>query len=192
MKSHRLGESTVAARFRRRASEKPLPKPARECLTLGDPTDCLLDAYDCVAQRAYDNFLASGSLPGRELEDWLRAERQLLLNFPIDIQETDNFVYALASVPEASAARISIGIESQWMVIVVRQPPAPMRPALADEPPEENKPDARPSTNASPGQRRAKSVCVKGLPCAVDSARSIAVLADGVLGIRMAKRHPGA
>jgi len=191
MKSHRLGESTVAARFRRRASENPPPKPARECLVLGDPTDCLLDAYDCVAQRAYDNFLASGSLPGRELEDWLRAERQLLLNFPIDIQETDNFVYALASVPGASAARISIGIESQWMVIVVRQPPVPMQPAVANAPREENKPDVRPSPNAPPDQRRAKSVCVMGLPCAVDSARSLAVLADGVLGIRMTKRHPG-
>ena len=127
MKTHRLGESSAQARFRRRASENP-PQSPRQCLALGDPTDCLLDAYDCVAQRAYDNFLAHGACVGGELEDWLTAERQLLRNFPIDIRETDDFVYALASVPGATAARTSVGIESHWIVILVRRP-APWTPS---------------------------------------------------------------
>ncbi len=195
MKTHRLGESSVEARFRRRASENA-PKSPRQCLVLGDPTDCLLDAYDCVAQRAYENFLAHGPRPGGELEDWLTAERQLLLNFPINIHEADDFVYALASVPGATAARISIGIESRWIVILVRQaqersrPPDPEPPAN-DRPRLEFKPDPQRSSDPLLEERRAKSVCVMGLPCAVDAARSIAVLGDGVLGIRMAKLHPG-
>ena len=161
MKTYRPGESAYAARVRRRASESPSPK-RRECLVLGDPTDCLLDAYECVAHRAYENFMNDGSHPGKAFEDWLKAERQILLNFPIDIHETDEFIYALASVPGATAAGTSIGIESQWMVILVRRP----------------------------GERRAGSVCVMGLPATVDAARSVAVLADGVLGIRMVKRRP--
>jgi HSP20 family molecular chaperone IbpA len=188
MKTHHSGESLIQSRFRRRASEAPL-KLSRECLVLGDPTDCLLDAYDCVAHRAYENYLAHGPRPGGELEDWLSAERQLLLNFPIDIRETDRFVYALASVPDATASRISVGIESRWMVILVRAPHGVSRAA------ESAKATAAARAESQAGQpvldeRRAKSVCVLGLPCPVDAARSIAVLGDGVLGIRMAKLHP--
>ena len=161
MKTYRPWESSHAARLRRRASDSPSPK-RRECLVLGNPTDCLLDAYECVAHRAYENFLNSGSHAATQLEDWLKAERQILLNFPIDLHETDGFVYALASVPGATGAGTSIGIESQWMVILVRRP----------------------------GERRADSVCVMGLPATVDGERSIAVLADGALGIRMPKRRP--
>jgi HSP20 family molecular chaperone IbpA len=203
MKPHRLGESSIAARFRRRASENP-PRSPRECVVLADPTDCLLDAYDCVAQRAYENFLAFGPRPGGELEDWLNAERQLLLNFPIDIEETPDFIYALASVPGATAARISIGIESRWIVIVVRQPRKQARMALAakresadseasksDQSRRESKADQPPTPDHLLEDRRAKSVCVLGLPSSVDGTRSIAVLSDGVLGIRMAKLHPG-
>ena len=158
MKAYRPGESSHAARVRRRAAESS-PAKRRECLVLGDATDCLLDAYECVAHRAYEHFLNDGSQAGSQLEDWLKAERQILLNFPIDLHETGDFVYALASVPGATAAGTSIGIESQWMVILVRRP----------------------------GERRAESVCVMGLPALVDAERSIAVLADGALGIRMPK-----
>jgi HSP20 family molecular chaperone IbpA len=172
---------------------------------LADPTDCLLDAYDCVAQRAYENFLAFGPRPGGELEDWLNAERQLLLNFPIDIQDSPNFIYALASVPGATAARISIGIESRWIVIVVRQSREQMRATPAarrasadaeaiasDQAGRESKADQPSNPDHLLEERRAKSVCVLGLPGAVDGARSIAVLSEGVLGVRMAKLHPGA
>ena len=228
MKPLRSADQTTFTRFRRRASEIP-PKTVRECLVLGDPTDCLLDAYDCVAGRAYENFMAHGPRPGGELEDWLSAERELLLGFQIDLHETDGFIYALASVPGATASRTSVGIESHWMVILVREPlppyargesiardsastesasaarqvsatasPAPgaqARRSSGFKSPELAANNARKKFSAQPppsDDRRAKSVCVLGLPASVDGSRSIAVLADGVLGIRMAKIHPNA
>ena len=33
--------------------------------------------HDDIRRRAYEIYLEGGSLPGRELEDWLRAEREL-------------------------------------------------------------------------------------------------------------------
>jgi hypothetical protein len=33
--------------------------------------------YEQIARRAYEIYLARGSEPGRELEDWLQAEREL-------------------------------------------------------------------------------------------------------------------
>jgi hypothetical protein len=227
MKPFRSPDHSTVGRFRRRASEVP-PKTVRECLVLGDPTDCLLDAYDCVAARAYENFLAHGPRPGGELEDWLSAERELLLGFQIDLHETEECIYALASVPGATASRTSVGIESHWMVILVREPQSgfarsesiareSVSVGKASRVPQAPRPSLRNSASQVPqspaskslelsakdakerlslplplcDDRRAKSVCVLGLPASVDGTRSIAVLADGLLGIRMAKIHPG-
>ena len=33
--------------------------------------------HDAIRRRAYEIYLEGGSLPGRELDDWLRAEREL-------------------------------------------------------------------------------------------------------------------
>jgi hypothetical protein len=33
--------------------------------------------HDQIRRRAYEIYLERGSLPGRELDDWLRAEREL-------------------------------------------------------------------------------------------------------------------
>jgi HSP20 family molecular chaperone IbpA len=161
----------------------------RECLTLGDPTDCLLDAYDCVARRAYDHFLAKGPRPGGEVEDWLTAERELLLNFPVNVHESKDCVYALASVPGATAARLSVGIESRWLVILFRHATANGAPRDL-----EIAGSRDPYVDVDAGMamrpdddRPAKSVCVIQLPADVDGTRSIAILGEGLLGIRMPK-----
>lgn len=33
---------------------------------------------EAIARRAYELFLARGAQPGRDLDDWLQAERELL------------------------------------------------------------------------------------------------------------------
>jgi hypothetical protein len=43
--------------------------PANESAGVVDP--------EVIARRAYDLFQERGRQPGRELEDWLRAEREL-------------------------------------------------------------------------------------------------------------------
>jgi len=149
------------------------PYPQRECVALSDPTDCLLEAYDCVARRAHQNFLDRGSSAGGELEDWLNAERELLPGFPVNVDESAECVYALASFPDVIGARVSVGIESRWLVILAH-PAAPDR-------------SARRAANHRPA---VQSVCVLELPSDVDPSRSIAVLSDGVLGIRMPKLLP--
>ncbi len=37
-----------------------------------------LDMEDRIRRRAYELYLDRGGEPGRELEDWLKAERELL------------------------------------------------------------------------------------------------------------------
>ena len=48
---------------RRRSDGQP---PKRDPLT------------EAIAERAYELFLARGAEPGHDLEDWLRAEREIL------------------------------------------------------------------------------------------------------------------
>ena len=40
-------------------------------------TESALDAAQLIQKRAYERYLARGQTPGRELEDWLQAERDV-------------------------------------------------------------------------------------------------------------------
>src|SRR5271155_1251142 len=93
----------------------------RECVPLRDMTDCLLQAYDCVARRAYQKFLQRGGVPGGELDDWLNAEHELLGNLPVDLEDAGIFVSALASLPGLTSAEVEVGIDPRWLVILGRQ-----------------------------------------------------------------------
>jgi hypothetical protein len=145
-------------------------KVVRECIALRDPTDCLLEAYDCVAKRAYEKFLAGGGKIGGQFEDWLKAERGLLPDIAVNIQESKDCMYALASVPGAGGLGVSVGIEARWLVIIA-------------DAGSHDYPLIDPANDHPPSQ----SVCVTELLVDVDPARSIAVLSDGLLAIRMPK-----
>ncbi len=98
-----------------------IPARLRENIAVHDITDCLIEAYDCVARLAYEKFVARGAQAGGELDDWLTAEHELLDNLPADIQDSGENITALVSVPGLHAAQIKIGIESRWLVIVSRR-----------------------------------------------------------------------
>jgi hypothetical protein len=226
-----------------------LRKPQREFIPLRDLTDCLLDAYEAVTRRAQEMYLQRGDASNGELDDWLSAERELLPALPIDIAESGDSVYALASVPN-SAAAISIGIESRWLLILAQRHPPDGGPPVGAQsasksgrtpdqeglpgrrlvepgrrdpwrdaahsarPPAESrsagilpavlvfdgaaeirrqdagatKLDLTPSATHPPPARTAS---VLELPAEVDAARSIAVLSNGLLAIRMPKSPRG-
>jgi HSP20 family molecular chaperone IbpA len=204
VKTYAVVEPASAARGTiRKRNVRTTGRAQRECVTLSDPTDCLLEAYDCVSARAYEHFLERGPRPGGELEDWLSAERELLLGFSVNLENSTQFVYALASIPGATAARLEVGVESRWLVILARvsRPAQIARPAavpsvtrsfdlgLANGRRREAPPNTRSGIdNCSEDSRGPlKSVCILELPAAVDAARSIAVLSDGLLAIRMPK-----
>jgi HSP20 family molecular chaperone IbpA len=97
----------------------PPPRPSNGCepVAFHDLTDCLLEAYDAVAQRAYEIFRERGSRQGGELLDWRRAEKDVLQRLTVDLQESEHAVTALASVPGCTAQQLEVGVESDWMVI---------------------------------------------------------------------------
>ncbi len=194
MKTYAVVESSVASPdASRKRSVRTMGRAQRECVTLSDPTDCLLEAYDCVATRAYEHFLARGPRPGGELADWLSAERELLLGFSVNVENSTQFVYALATIPGATAAGLEVGVESRWLVILaqVSRPAQIARDEVIPRVTRSFDLGLRVSRRIEPvvGENcsPSKSVCILELPAAVDAARSIAILSDGLLAIRMPK-----
>jgi HSP20 family molecular chaperone IbpA len=195
--------STETLKTRQRRAERSWRIPERECLPVRDLTDCLLQAYDQVAHRAYEIFVGRGEKPGGELEDWLIAERELLSDLELDFEESGGFVRALGSVPGFTGEEISIGIEPYWLLVLARHEtgddsesvemrPDPMAPRDdgSFDPVVDTTPlldgDARRDT--PPAHTPLQMFCVLELPAEVDPSRSIAVLANGLLGIRMPKK----
>lgn len=184
------------------------PAPAhrarhRECVGLRDVTDCLLEAYDRVARRAHEKHLERGAVPGSELDDWLTAEHELLLDLPVDITESADCVYALASVTNWSGAGVCVGIEARWLVIVaqvssdedgpVESIPSDIQELFCapdDDAPGDDTPEIAGRAGDDSREEDApamRAFSIRALPVAVDPSRSIAVLSAGVLGIRMPK-----
>jgi len=229
VKTYALVESSEARRAAsRKRTVRTTGRAQRECVTLSDPTDCLLEAYDCVSTRAYEYFLARGPRPGGELADWLSAERELLLGFTVNVENSTQFIYALATIPGATAARLEVGIEARWLVILAQvSRPAQIprdevipsvtrsfdldlaisrgkatssrtsggREARADASQKIDTPrridtrmiQPRVPDSCTDDRGPSKSVCILELPAAVDATRSIAILSDGLLAIRMPK-----
>ncbi|HEX2714057.1 MAG TPA: DUF2934 domain-containing protein, partial [Candidatus Acidoferrales bacterium] len=49
----------------------------------------LAEINDLIAQRARELFEASGSVHGRDIENWARAEREILHAAPLEVLETE-------------------------------------------------------------------------------------------------------
>jgi len=95
------------------------------------------------------------------MDDWLEAQRELLPSLPTHVKESGDFVYALANVPGAAVSEIAVGVESHWLVILVG--------------------------SNSMVHSATHSFCVLELPAKVNPERSVAILSDGMLAIRMKK-----
>ena len=63
---------------------------------------------DLIARRAYELFESRGFAHGHDLEDWLRAESEILLNVPVDITETETEVTIHAEVPGFSEKDLGV------------------------------------------------------------------------------------
>jgi Protein of unknown function (DUF2934) len=89
----------------------------REQLPLRSLPDCLLAAYDEVSHRAFERFVTRGSNSGNELADWRAAENELFSPVDVDFEESQDILYALASVTQRTGTQIEVAIEDHWLLI---------------------------------------------------------------------------
>jgi len=125
-----------------------------------------------VARRAYEYFEARGREFGHDLEDWFRAESELMRRAPVEIKETDSQITVRAEVPGFAANEINVSVEPQRLVISGKS--------------EETTEEKNEQTLLS--EFRSNQFCRElRLPAEVDPSKATAVLKDGVLELAFAK-----
>jgi HSP20 family protein len=72
---------------------------------------------DAIARRAFEIFERRGGLPGYELEDWIRAEAELLHPAPVSVTESEAEYIVCAEVPGFSHRDIEIFLEPRALAI---------------------------------------------------------------------------
>jgi HSP20 family protein len=77
--------------------------------------------YDSIARRAFELFKGNGQSGGHELDDWLRAEAEMLHPIHLEVTESDESLTVLAEVPGFSAKDLEIKVELQRLMIAGRR-----------------------------------------------------------------------
>jgi HSP20 family protein len=125
-----------------------------------------------VARRAYEYFEARGREFGHDLEDWFRAESELMRRVPVEIKEADGQVTVRSEVPGFTANEIKVSVEPQRLVISGK----------SEKKTEEKKDETLLS------EFRSNQFCRElRLPAEVEPDKTTAVLKDGVLELVFAK-----
>ena len=147
------------------------PVPVRQPAT-SDVVDQVEQIYDSIARRAFEIFNNNGRWLGHELEDWFRAESELLHPVHLEIAESDDNLTVRAEVPGFSAKELEIDVEPRKLTISGKH-----------EAQEESK-----KGKTIYSERCAKEILrVVDLPAEVDSSKVSAILKDGILNIELPK-----
>ncbi len=70
-----------------------------------------------TAAKAYDFFVERGAQLGTHLEDWLRAESEMLRAAPAKITETPDMVNVLIAVPGFKADEIEVSVKDDLLIV---------------------------------------------------------------------------
>ncbi len=131
--------------------------------------------YDSIARRAFEIFESNGKLFGRELDDWFKAESELLHPIHVEVRESDQALAVRAEVPGFDAKEIEVSVEPRRLTITGKR-----------ETKEERKTEKTIYSERCAGQ----ILRVIDLPAEVDTAKVTAALKDGILELGMPKAAP--
>ncbi len=132
--------------------------------------------YSSIANRAFELFENKGRIFGRDLEDWFRAESELLHPVHVTIKESEEGLTVQAEVPGFSAEELEVNVEPRRLTITGER-----------ETKEEQKKEGRTIYS----ERYANKILrVVDLPTEIDSAKVTANLKDGVLSFSLPKAAP--
>jgi HSP20 family molecular chaperone IbpA len=70
-----------------------------------------------IARRAYELFEISGRKIGSDLDNWLRAEMEILRSIPVEVSAPDDLLTVQAEVPGFSNNEIELSVEPRRVII---------------------------------------------------------------------------
>lgn len=129
------------------------------------------EVYGSIARRAFEFFNGNGQGAGHELDNWLRAESELLHPVYLEMTESDGDLTVLAEVPGFDAKDLEIKVEPRRISIAGRR-------EIKEE---KNRRKIRSEWRADQILRAVD------LPTDVDTTKVNATLKDGILVIDLPK-----
>jgi HSP20 family protein len=73
--------------------------------------------YNTIARRAFELFERDGRVEGRDVDNWLEAERELLHPVHVRVEETGAEILVQAEVPGFTASDIEVNVEPTRLTI---------------------------------------------------------------------------
>lgn len=134
--------------------------------------DRIQDLFNSTARRAFEIFDGRGRADGHDLEDWFRAESELLHPLHLDVEESDNALTVHAEVPGFSAKELEVGVEPHRLTITGKR---------------ETSEEGTSKKTIYREQCSNQIFRAINLPAEVDSSKVTATLKDGVLKLSMPK-----
>ncbi len=137
--------------------------------TLGERLNKLTDQ---ISRRAYEIFEENGKVFGRDLEDWFKAESEILPPLQLRIKEKEDFLTIEAETPGFSARDLEVSLE-------------PWRLTLSGK--KDTKDEQKKGQTTYQEQSTNELLRVIDLPSEIDSTRATATLKNGLLEIKLPK-----
>jgi HSP20 family protein len=128
--------------------------------------------HNLITRRAFEIFEGSGRWPGHELDDWLRAESELLHPMHLELAESDSNLTVRAEVPGFSAKELEISVEPERLTVIGKR---------------ESKEETKKGKTVYSEFCANEILRVVDLPAQVDPSNANANLKDGILNIELAK-----
>jgi HSP20 family protein len=79
--------------------------------------DRMKELYQAIERRAYDFFAERGYEDGQALDDWVRAESELLMNVPVTFSDDESHILVHAEVPGFAEKDIQVSVEPHRLAI---------------------------------------------------------------------------
>jgi len=149
--------------------------PATTWLKLVEPETLLeriSNRQESIARRAFELFEARGTLFGRDLDDWFRAETELFHPVHLQITETDDTLAVYAEVPGFEAKELKVSVEPRRININGKR-------GSTEE--------GKTAKTIYKEQCSNEILRVVDLPVQIEAAKATATLKDGVLELRIPK-----
>ena len=128
--------------------------------------------FDAISRRAYQIFERSGYAPGRELDNWFQAERELLHPVHIQVNESEDALEIQAEVPGFSEKELEVNVEPQRLVISGKR---------------ETKTEKKEGKTVYSETCSDQILRIVDLPAEVETDKVVANLENGVLELRLPK-----
>jgi len=125
-----------------------------------------------IGQRAFDFFRQRGGEFGRELDDWFKAENEVLRPVPVKITEANNDILVTAAVPGFKPEDIEISVNGDTLILSGKTEV------------EEKNEDANIVINEWKSDQFFRQFT---LPSPVDAEKVVAKLKDGILELTLPK-----